>query len=101
VGSEARELVLAEADAHFAIQDADGRRDRTDRTDLSLRLEPDLDAFARREPVRDERGLERDDGGAPRERLAHFVAEADHADRSISMKRLSSPRRASWKPARR
>jgi hypothetical protein len=42
--------------------------------------------------VRDESGLERDDGAARGQRLAHLVGDADHAERSISTKRLSSPR---------
>jgi hypothetical protein len=68
---------------------------------VPLGLEPDLDTLAGRETVRDERRLEGDDGAAGGQRLVHLVGDADHADRSISTKRLSSPRRASWKPARR
>ena len=64
-------------------------------------LEPDLDAFAGREAVRDERRLERDDRASGGQRLAHLVGEANQADRSISTKRLSSPRPTWWKPARR
>ena len=61
------------------------------RAHLPLRLEPDLDALAGREAVRDERRLERDDGAAGGQRFAHLVGDADHAGRSISTKRLSSP----------
>ncbi len=66
---------------------------RTCRSDSSA----DLDALARREAVRDERRLERDD----RRRLAHLVGDADHAGRSISTNRLRSSPRTSRKPARR
>ena len=67
----------------------------TRRSHLPLRLEPHLHALAGREAVRDERGLEGDDGAARGQRLAHLVGDADHAERSISTKRLSSPRRTS------
>jgi hypothetical protein len=100
-GCKVGELVFGKAHAYFSVQHPDRRRHSTRRTHLTLGLEAGLDPLARREAVRDERGLERDDGTATRERLVHLVREADHAERSISMKRLSSPRRASWKPARR
>jgi len=44
---------------------------------------------------------EGDDGAACVQRRANLFRDADHADRSISAKRLSSPRRTSWNPARR
>ena len=100
-GTEAAELLRRQPDADLAVEDSDRRRDGAGRAHLPLRLEPDLDALAGREAVRDERRLERDDGAAGGQRLAHLVGDADHADRSISTKRLSSPRRTSWKPARR
>ncbi len=96
-----RKLLGREPDANLAVEDSDRRRDGAGRAHLPLRLEPDLDALAGREAVRDERRLERDDGTAGGQRLAHLVGDADHADSSISTKRLSSPRRTSWKPARR
>jgi hypothetical protein len=101
VRPEAGELLRGQPDAHRAVEHADGRRDGARCTHLPLRLEADLDAFAGREAVRDERRLERDDAAARGERLAHLVGNADHDDRSISAKRLSSPCRTSWKPARR
>ena len=101
LGAESAELLGREPDAYLAVEDSDRCRDGAGRAHLPLRLEPDLDALAGWEPVRDERRLERDDGAAGGQRLAHLVGDADHADRSISTKRLSSPRRASWKPARR
>ena len=100
-GAEASELLLGQPDAHLPVEDSDRRRDRACRAHLLLRLEPDLDALAGREAVRDERRLERDDGAAGGESLAHFVGDSDHADRSISTNRLSSPCLTSWKPARR
>ena len=99
--SNRRELLLRQPDAHLAVQDADRRGHRAGRAHLPLRLEPDLDAFPGREAVRDERRLERDDGAAAGERVAHLVGDADHAGRSISTNRLSSPRRTSRNPARR
>ena len=61
VGVEARELVLREADDDLAVEHADRRGHGARLAHLALRLEPDLDALARREAVRDERRLERDD----------------------------------------
>src|SRR5205823_12447757 len=90
--AEAGELLRRQPDANLPVQDSDARRDGAGRAHLPLRLEPDLDALAGREAVRDERRLERDDGAAGGERLAHLAGDPDHADRSISTKRLSSPR---------
>ncbi len=89
-GVEASELLLRQPDAHLAVEDADRRRDGARARAPALRLEPDRDAFAGREAVRDERRLERDDGASAGERLAHLLRDADHAERSISTKRLSS-----------
>ncbi len=96
---EAPELLLGQPDVHLSVENSDRRGDGTGRAHLSLRLEPDLDALAGREAVRDEGRLERDDGAARNQRFAHLVGDADHADRSISAKRLSSACRTSWKPA--
>ena len=63
---EARELVLGQPDADLAVEHADRRRHRARRAHAPLGLEPDGDAFAGREAVRDERRLERDDGAARR-----------------------------------
>ena len=95
VGLEAGELLRGQADADLPVEYAHSRRDSARVPHLALRLEPDLDALARGEAVRDERGLERDDGSACGERVAHLRGDVDHADRSISTKRLSSPLRAS------
>ena len=66
VGGEAAELLLGQADAQLAVEHADRRRDRAGLAHAPLALEPDLDALAGREAVRDERRLERDHGGAGR-----------------------------------
>src|SRR5439155_2816126 len=101
LGAEPGELLSRQPDPNLAVEDSDRRRDGACRAHLPLRLEPDLDALAGREAVRDERRLERDDGAAGGQRVAHLVGDTDHAERSISTKRLSPPRPASWKPARR
>ena len=98
---EASQLLRSQPDAHLSVEDADRRRNRTRLAHLPLGLETDLDAFAGREAVRHERRLERDDSAARGERFADLFGDADHADSSISAKRLSSLRRTSWKPARR
>jgi hypothetical protein len=89
-GIEARELLFRQPDAHVSVEDADRRRHRAGSAHLRLRLEPDRHAFAGREAVRDERRLERDDGTAAGERVAHLGRDADHAGRSM--------RRNSWSP---
>ena len=101
LGAEPDELLSRQPDPNLAVEDSDRRGDGAGRAHLPLRLEPDLDALAGREAVRDQRRLERDDGAAGGQRVAHLVGDPDHAESSISTKRLSSPRRASWKPARR
>src|SRR5581483_7023449 len=101
VRPEAHEFLLRQSRSHLAVEDADGRRDRARCSHLALGLQPDRDALAWREAVRDERRLERDDRASGAQGLAHLVGEAYHTVSSISTKRLSSPRRTSWKPARR
>ena len=61
IGVEALELVVAETDADASVEDADRGRDRARLSDCALHGEPDLHAVRRREPVRDDGGLERDD----------------------------------------
>ena len=101
-GVEPRQLLLVESDPQLAVEHADRRRHGAARPYPPLRLAPDLDALARREAVRDQRRLERDDRAARGERLAHLLGDPDHAGRSISTKRLSSsPRTTSRNPARR
>src|SRR5579884_1220270 len=99
VRAEPGELLRSQPDAHLAVENSDGRRERAGRADLPLGLEPDLGALARREAVRDERRLERHDGAAGSKGVAHLVRDADHAGRSISTKRLSSLLRTSRNPA--
>ena len=72
--SEAAELLLRQADAEQPVEHADRRRHRARAPDAPLALEPDRDAFAGREAVRDERRLERDDGPPLRQRLPDLVA---------------------------
>src|SRR5437879_5307292 len=98
---EAGELVLRQPDTQLSVEDADRRGDGSRGAHLPLGLQSDLDALAWREAVRYEGRLERDDPAVAGESLAHLVGDADHADRSISTNRLSSPRLASWNPARR
>ena len=77
VGGEAAELLLREADAQLAVEDADRGRHRAGVADAPLALEPDLDPLAGREAVRDERRLERDDGPPVGERVADLVRDPD------------------------
>ena len=96
---EASELLLGQPDVHLPAEDSDRRRHGAGLAHLPLGLEANLDAFAGWEAVRHERRLERDDGASRGELLAHLVGDADHAERSISTKRLSSAWRTSRKPA--
>ena len=66
VRSEALELARPEAYADPVVEDTDRRRNGSRRAHGGLTLEPDLDPVRRGETVRDERGLERDDGAHPR-----------------------------------
>ena len=79
VRAEPLQLLRPEADPHDAVEDADRRRHGAGVADAPLGLEPDRRAFARREAVRDERCLERDDGL----RVAHLVRDDDHVSSSI------------------
>ena len=67
-GVEAAELLLGRARHDLAVEHADGRRHRAAGADGALGGEPDLDALAGREAVRDERRLERDDAAPAGER---------------------------------
>ncbi len=71
---EPPELFLREADADLPVEHADRRRHCAGCANLTLGLEPDRQAVARGEAVRDERRFERDDGI----RLQHFVRRDDH-----------------------
>ena len=71
---EPLQLVGREPDADLAVEDADRGGNGAGGANTSLALERDLDALARREPVRDEGRLEGDDGA----RLAYLVCDADH-----------------------
>ena len=63
----------------------------------ALRGEPDLDALAGREAVRDERRLERDD----RRGLAHFIGDADHGIApSFAQQRAAASSPSSTPPTR-
>ena len=76
-GSEALELRAVEPDPDLPVEHADRRRHRAGRPHGCLAREPDLDAVGRREAVRDERRLERDDGALLLERRLHLVADVD------------------------
>ena len=92
---EPLQLELAETDNDLAVEHADRRRHRLGVAERLLRGEPDLDALARREPVRDERRLEPDDRGACDLCLADLVGDPDHGIApSFSQQRAaaSSPR---------
>src|SRR3990170_4076652 len=92
VGREALELVLPEADADATVEDADGRRHGARPAHAPLALEADLDAVRRREAVRDERRLERDDGPPFGERgrdLVGDLQQGGHRGRAYRRRSLS------------
>ena len=100
VGAEPLELVLRQPDDDLAVEDADRRRaPRPPRAPAApTRARPRrprrAGSRARRASSRARRRRRRG------ERLAHLVGDADHADRSISTKRLC-PRRAAPRGSRR
>src|SRR6266700_8004358 len=65
--------MLAEAHADLAVEHADRRGHRTHVAHRALGFEPDFDTLRGGEPVRDQRGLQRDDRLCP----AHFVGDDD------------------------
>ena len=83
VGSEAPQLVSGQADADHAVEHADRGRHCARLPDATLALEPDLDAFAGRESVRDERRLQGDDGPALGERLSDLLGDGDKPPHGI------------------
>jgi hypothetical protein len=76
-GREPLELGSAEADPDLPVENADRGRKRSGRANGSLARETRLDAVRRREPVGDERRLERDDGALLLECGLHLVADVD------------------------
>ena len=95
VGAEPVQLIGREPDDDLAVEHADRRRHRAACADRGLRREPDLDAFARREPVRDERRLQRDD----RARGANLVRHADHGIAPICAQQRAAVATAELGPA--
>ena len=89
--SNRAELVLGQADDDLAVERADRRRHGSAVPDRLLGGEADLDSFAGREAVRDERRLERDDAAPGRLRLANVVGEPDHGiDPSFAQQRAAA-----------
>ena len=99
VGVEPPELVLGRArPTTLAVEDADRRRHRARLAHRALGREPDLDALAGREAVRDERRLERDDAAAvrrarraPRRRADHGIAPSFAQHRAAASSPASTP----------
>ena len=98
--------------AELPVEHADRRRHGVGRRGRAARSEPDRDALARREAVRDERRLERDDGAAaPRARaptsseilIGSFTASSLASRRSVPLRRARARarRRGSRPRARR
>ena len=77
LGREALELLRAEPDHEAAVEDADRGGHGARRANGRLAREADLDAVRRREAVRDEGRLQRDDGLPVGERRPDLVADAD------------------------
>ncbi len=72
IGREPFELGVRESDPERAVEHAHGRRHGAGVTDGLRRRETHRQALARREPVRDERRLERDHGLAAAKRFPDF-----------------------------
>ena len=93
-----------EADAEQPVEHADRRRHRARLSDATLALEPDGDAFAGREPVRDERRLERDDRPPLRERVPDLVRDAEQVlhgmEPSFATQRAAASSASSGPPTR-
>ena len=83
VGGEAAELVLRQTDAQQPVQHADRGGHPACCPYAPLALEPDLDAFAGRKAVRDERRLERDDRSPVGERVADLVRDLEQIHHGI------------------
>src|SRR3954447_24527861 len=94
---EALELLTRQPDTDLAVEDADGRGHRTRSPHALLRFRADRHAFARREAVRDQRRLERDD----RMRLANFFRDADHGIAPTCATQRAAASAASSAPPRR
>ena len=93
--AETVELLLGQPYPDRAVEDADRRRRRAARANASLRLEAHRDAFAGREPVRDECRLERDNG----RRVTHFGCDLDQRCSSM-FTNSTSPQRANVRTCR-
>ena len=104
VGVEARELLVRQPDPDGSVEDADRGRDGTCLTHPAFALEADRDAFAGREPVRDERRLERDHGASLAERGRHFLRDGDELvhgiDPSWATQRAAASSASSGPPTR-
>ncbi len=83
VRAEPCELRLRQTDDDLAVEDADRRRHGAAGAHLPLRLETDLDALARREAVRDERRLQRDDRAARGERRANLLRDPHGSEPTV------------------
>ena len=83
VGGEAAELVLRQADAQQPVENADRGGHPARRAHAPLALEPDLDALAGREAVRDERRLERDHRPPVCESVADLVRDLEQIHHGI------------------
>ena len=94
VGREALELLALEPHLDAAVEDADRRGHGAGLTHRCFALETDFDPVRSREPVRDERRLERDDGAIGVEGFANLLRHGEqlgHAGRSISTNRNTPP----------
>src|SRR6202008_2664412 len=69
---EALQFVVREPDPEPAVENADRCGYRSGRAATALRLAADLGPFAGGKAVRDQRRLQRDDGSAALEGLAHL-----------------------------
>src|SRR5581483_5760542 len=94
---EAGELGLRQADDDLLVEHADRRGHRARLAHRALGGEPDRGALPRREPVRDQRRLERHDGAG----LADLVRDPDHGIAPIrAQQRAAASRPSSGPPTR-
>ncbi len=104
VGREAAQLLLGQADAQPAVEDADRGGDGARVAHAPLALEAHRDALAGREAVGDERRLERDHGLPVRKRVCDLVRDPDQISHGIepsfATHRAAAARASSGPPTR-
>ncbi len=89
--SKRAELLLRQADDQLAVEDADRGRHRAALPHRALGRKSDVDPFAGREAVRDERRLERNHAAAVAQSLGNFDRDPGHGiDPSFAQQRAAA-----------